>query len=100
VCAGSAVRTCVCTHWLVMRGRFVRPTLRLRKIICQGDRFFSLHSRLVGLGSMLRLLFVLLAASPAGGTYSIVGADRDESLAGISIASCVGRLDLDIAVGE
>ena len=27
------------------------------------------------------------------------GADRDDALAGISIASCVGSLDLDIAVG-
>lgn len=49
---------------------------------------------------MAKLL--LLAAAVAGvadATYSIVGADRLEALAGISIASCVGALDLDIAVG-
>ena len=35
----------------------------------------------------------------AGATYSIVGTDRAEALSGISIASCVGSLDLGIAVG-
>jgi uncharacterized Ntn-hydrolase superfamily protein len=42
---------------------------------------------------------VLLLIDIAGATYSIVGTDRDEALSGISIASCVGSLDLGIAVG-
>lgn len=45
------------------------------------------------------VLALLSAANTANSTYSIVGVDRAESLAGISIASCVGALDLDIAVG-
>jgi len=44
-------------------------------------------------------LTLLLLATPAAATYSIVGADSAASLAGISIASCVGNLELDIAVG-
>ena len=50
---------------------------------------------------VLRIFTVLIGVYTASveGTYSIVGADRSEGLAGISIASCVGSLDLDIAVG-
>jgi len=44
-------------------------------------------------------LCLLLLSTPATATYSIVGADSADSLAGISIASCVGALHLDIAVG-
>jgi len=42
---------------------------------------------------------LLVLTTPARATYSIVGADGADSLAGISIASCVGALHLDIAVG-
>jgi len=44
-------------------------------------------------------LCLVLLSTPATATYSIVGADSADSLAGISIASCVGALHLDIAVG-
>jgi len=46
-----------------------------------------------------QLALSLVLATPAAATYSIVGADSAASLAGISIASCVGNLELDIAVG-
>jgi len=46
-----------------------------------------------------RCLSLVVLATPAAATYSIVGADSAASLAGISITSCVGNLELDIAVG-
>ena len=45
------------------------------------------------------LLLLFIAPRDAHATYSVVGTDTAEGLAGISIASCVGSLDLDIAVG-
>ena len=45
------------------------------------------------------LLPLLLLTSPADATYSIVAADPSSAASGISIASCVGSLDLDIAYG-
>ena len=49
--------------------------------------------------ALLGLTFGLLSLRGTGATYSIVGVDRQDALAGISIARCVGALDLDIAVG-
>jgi uncharacterized Ntn-hydrolase superfamily protein len=54
----------------------------------------------MALSARLALGLVLLVTPHlVAATYSIVGADSAASLAGISIASCVGALDLDIAVG-